>query len=96
MGKGLIPVAPKTVYEAISNPRTRCIYDEMLKVGIDSNLNTYKIRLILVCQVKIIVLDKPVIKCDQTEHTTCAMFRFCIHGLCTKICTITVNPRTSM
>ena len=65
MGKGLIPVAPKTVYEAISNPRTRCIYDEMLKVGIDSNLNTYKIRLILVCQVKIIVLDKPVIKCDQ-------------------------------
>lgn len=32
MGKGLIQVPPKTVFEAISNPRTRCIYDEMLKV----------------------------------------------------------------
>ncbi len=32
MGKGLIPVAPKLVYEAVKNPNTRCVYDEMLKV----------------------------------------------------------------
>lgn len=32
LGKGVVPAAPKTVFEAVRNPQTRFTYDEMLKV----------------------------------------------------------------
>ena len=32
LGKGMIPVPPEQVFEALKNPRTRYTYDEMLKV----------------------------------------------------------------
>ncbi|CAD5121247.1 DgyrCDS9779 [Dimorphilus gyrociliatus] len=31
LGKGVVPAAPKTVFEAVRNPQTRFTYDEMLK-----------------------------------------------------------------
>lgn len=33
MGKGVIHASPKTVFDAVRNPRMKFTYDETLKVG---------------------------------------------------------------
>lgn len=55
LGKGFVLAPPKTVWDAVRNPRTRFTYDDTLKV----NLSTYTLvsKLIICLEIVFVLLS---------------------------------------